>query len=153
MVLKKQEKVEIKHKKFLQWQRLGYTAIVFIFCVGMVLLGKALYDAGKPDVDHGNYPIHAVFSYSNGYLSITNKDVFDWTYPWFYLDTDSDAATYEYYNESDEIASGTTFTLDLRILHSNNGLTYFDPATITPRHLSLFARTSKGTGHVIYKFK
>jgi hypothetical protein len=153
MALEKLEKVDKKHKKFLKWQRLGYGVIIAIFCVAMVLLGKGLYDAGKPDVDYGNYHIHAVFSYSNGYLSITNKDVFDWTYPWFYLDTDSDPTTYEYYNESDEIDSGKTFTLDLRMLHSNNGLTYFDPATITPHHLSLFASTTKGTGHVIYTFK
>jgi hypothetical protein len=96
--------------------------------------------------------MHADASYKDGILTLTNEDKYDWKFAWIALDTDDDPNTYEYNYYLHVIEARTRNFIDLAEFTKNN-IDHFDPVTMKPKHLSVFADTDNGIGHFVYTFK
>jgi hypothetical protein len=153
---KEQERIEKGHKRFIRWETVGYYVVIFGTLAALLGVGYNVY------VVQG-YLSHKVllngnFNYNtkNGIMTIKNENFFDWKWPMFSLDTDDDPATYEYlyYTAAPEIIKeGEVFKLDLASFTANGTTDFIDMTTIKPRHLSLWAGTPWGSGHVIYNWR
>jgi hypothetical protein len=129
------------------WANVGCLVIVILFAAW----GIVFYNGVNNNIHRGTLDVHMQASYKNGIVTLTNKEKYNLKFLWFSLDTDKDPATYEYDYYLTEMDGKTTISLDLSNFTRNN-IEHFDPVSMTPRHLSVFADTSPGIGHFIYTF-